>query len=179
MLTEKEVNAIFNWQPYRSDWTVDRNQVDDNIELYYGELIHELTTSPLFETYYSEDGGLGNYLEFLCYPAISAPYEGNAILVAISLCAPVGGYGQTTIVKSRKSLGWGGMFPAAKINEISDESLKEIEHAINAIFANHSVALLDKEFVCRPLSQEVATALRFENHNEGGLYLHGLFQKVD
>ena len=68
MLTEQEINKIFSWLPYRDSWTVDRNQIDDNIEGYYGSLIKELTNNDLFETYYSQDGGLSNYLDFICYP---------------------------------------------------------------------------------------------------------------
>jgi hypothetical protein len=88
MLTDQEINKIFSWQPYRDDWAIDRNQKNDNISSYYGNLINYLTKNSSFDTYYSEDGGLGNYLDFICYPKGYITYEGNAILVCISLCAP-------------------------------------------------------------------------------------------
>ena len=68
MLTEQEVNKIFSWSPYRNSWTVDRNQIDDNIESYYGDLIKELTKNNLFETYYYQDGGLSNFLNSFVIP---------------------------------------------------------------------------------------------------------------
>ncbi|MCF1716844.1 hypothetical protein L0U88_19535 [Flavihumibacter sp. RY-1] len=133
MLTEKEVNKIFSWLPYRDSWTVDRNQIDDNIKGYYGDLISKLTQNLLFDTYYSEDGGLGNYLEFMCYPKGRDTYQGNAIIVCISLCAPVAAYGQTTFSKTLNTVVWGGLFIADKIGDITDTSLKIIEKEINSL----------------------------------------------
>lgn len=179
MLTQHEVNAIFDWQPYRSDWPVDRNIIHDNIEQYYGELIRALTTDPSFETYYSEDGNMGNYLEFFCYPPVDGRYDGNAVIVTVSLCAPVGAYGQSSFFKDQKTIAWGGLFPPEKINEISDGSLKAIEHRIKELLNKHQVTLLDKDFVCQPLPDEIAEALRYENHNTGSQFLHGIFQKTD
>ena len=48
MLTEQEVNKIFSWLPYRDSWIVNRNQANDNIESYYGNLIKNLTKNNLF-----------------------------------------------------------------------------------------------------------------------------------
>lgn len=179
MLTEQEINRIFSWLPYREDWPVDRNQSNDNIETYYGELIRQITQNKLFDTYYSEDGGLGNYLEFFCYPIGHRTYEGNAVLVCVSLCAPVAAYGQTTMWKTSDSFGWGEMFSPDKVNVISDVGLFEIEKEIQNIFRNHKLTLVDKVFAGRPLPAEVAESLKYENHNEGNQYLHGLFQKTD
>lgn len=64
----------------------------------------------MFDTYYSEDGGLGNYLEFICYPKGHDTYEGNAVLVCVSLCAPIAAYGQTTLNKGANFIGRGGLF---------------------------------------------------------------------
>ena len=126
MLTEQEVHNIFSWRPYRDSWTVDRDE--DNINIYYGDLISSLTQNSLFETYYSEDGGLGNYLEFMCYPNGSETYEGNAIIVCISLCAPIAAYGQTTIIKwPDGAFGWGPLFSPDNLGDITDNSLKTIE----------------------------------------------------
>lgn len=109
-MSDQEVNRVFSWRPYRDDWTVDRNKRDDNIESYYGELIHNLTKNPSFDTYYSEGGGLGNYLEFFCYPEGHRTYTGNAILVCVSLCAPIAAYGQTTLNKQLDFIGFGSIF---------------------------------------------------------------------
>ena len=179
MLTEQEANKIFSWQPYRDDWTVDRNQVKDNINSYYGDLISNLTKNPLFDTYYSEDGGLGNYLEFICYPKGHISYKGNAILVCISLCAPIAAYGQTTFTKEVDFIGWGGLFSANQIGDITDITLRSIENEIKSILLRQNLSLLDKEFASKQLPDEVIEALKYENHNDGSQYLQGIFQKTD
>jgi hypothetical protein len=179
MLTDQEVYKIFSWQPYREDWIVDRNQTDDKINSYYGNLIKNLTQHTLFDTHYSEDGGTGNYLEFMCYPGGHREYHGNAILVCVSLCAPYAAYGQITIFKEQHSFGWGYMFSPDKAYKISDVVLKEIEDIIKQILQQNNCHLLNKEFLSRQLPGEVVEDLKHENHNEGTQYFHGLFQKID
>ena len=179
MLTDQEVNKIFSWLPYRDNWIVDRNQNDDNIIAFYGDLILKLTKNPLFDTYYSEDGGLGNYLEFLCYPKGQDTYQGSAIIVCISLCAPIAAYGQTTLSKTPDSTGWGGLFRADEIGNITDTTLINIEKEIKSILLDHNLIMLNKEFASKQLPDEVIEAIRHENHNNGDQYLQGIFQKTD
>ncbi|WP_460562575.1 hypothetical protein, partial [Ferruginibacter profundus] len=179
MLTDQEFHKIFSWQPYRSDWPIDRNLFDDSINLHYGELIKCLTQHKSFDTYYSEDGGLGNYLEFFCYPGGQKIYNGNAVIVCVSLCSPIAAYGQTSFSKGIDFVGWEGLFSPDKINIISDSSLTEIETEVKAILANHKLTLIDKGFASKPLPIELAKTLMNENHNEGSQYLHGIFQKTD
>lgn len=179
MLTEQEVSKIFSWQPYRDSWTVDRNQINDNINAYYGDLISKLTQNPFFDTYYSEDGGLGNYLEFMCYPKGHDTYQGNAITVCISLCAPIAAYGQTTFSKTHDTVGWGGLFSADKIGDITDTSLAAIKKEISFILLQHNISLLEKEFASKKLPDDVIEVLKGENHNDGIQYLQGIFQKTD
>jgi hypothetical protein len=179
MLTDQEVNKIFSWQPYRDDWIVSRNEKGDNMNYYYGDLITKLTNNLLFETFYSEDGSLGNYLEFISYPKGCKTYEGNAIIVCVSLCAPIAAYGQTTLNKGTDFSGWGGLFSSDNIGNITDTSLTSIESEIKSILFHQNLSLLDKEFASRQLPDEVAEALRNENHNGGNQYLQGIFQKTD
>jgi hypothetical protein len=179
ILTEQEIMKIFSWQPYREDWPADRNRSDDNIVGYYGEIIKSLTQNELFDTYYSEDGGLGNYLEFFCYPAGQNVYEGNSILVCVSLCAPIAAYGQTAFLKTNNSIRWGPLFAPEMTGVINDTKLLAIAKEIKSIFNCHNIDLVDKEFASRLLPIEVAKNLEGENHNEGNQYLHGLFQKTD
>ena len=179
MLTDQEINKIFSWQPYRDDWGIDSNLTDDNVISHYGDLINDMTRSSLFDTYYSEDGGLGNYLEFICYPKDSITYQGNAILVCVSLCAPIAAYGQTTFNKQIDSVGWGGLFSVDKIGVIGDIALRNIENEVKSILIRQNILLLDKEFAGRQLATEVIEVLQYENHNIGNQYLHGIFQKTD
>jgi hypothetical protein len=179
MLTDQEVTKIFSWQPYRDNWAVDRNQTYDNINSFYGDLIEKLTNNAMFDTYYSEDGGLGNYLEFICYPKGHNTYKGNAVLVCVSLCAPIAAYGETTLSKGVDFIGWGGLFRADDIGDITDTSLKSIESEIKSVLLQHNLSFLDKEFASRQLPDEVVEELKYENHNDGSQYLHGIFQKTD
>ncbi|HUC83240.1 MAG TPA: hypothetical protein VMR70_20180 [Flavisolibacter sp.] len=178
MLKEEEISRIFSWLPYREDWPAGRNQSMDSIKAYHSELTKQLTQNKLFDTYSSEDGGLGNYLEFLCYPIQHHAYEGNCVMVCVSLCAPVAAYGQTTIWKTKDSFGRGEMFNPEKVNLISDVGLYEIEKEIRNILASYRLHLLDKVVVSRLLPAEIE-GLKYENHNEGNQYLHGFFQKTD
>lgn len=179
MLTEQEVNKIFSWLPYRDSWVVDRNQVNDNIQSYYGNLINSLNENSLFDTYYTEDGGLGNYLEFICYPKGHDLYQGNAITVCVSLCAPIAAYGQTTLNKGVDFIGWGSLFSADKIGDIPDNSLRLIENEVKSVLLQNNLSLLDKEFASRQLPDELIEYMQNENHNDGNQYLHGIFQKTD
>ena len=179
MLTEQELNNIFSWRPYREDWVVDRNKKHDNINSHYGDLIINFTENTSFDTYYSEDGGLGNYLEFVCYPTVQNHYTGNAILVCVSLCSPYATYGQIAVYKDNNSFGLGQLFSPDKAYEISDLKLKVIESIIKNILSDNKLCMLDNEFLSRQLPTEVADNLKFENHNEGTQYLQGIFQKTD
>ncbi|MBL7722782.1 MAG: hypothetical protein JNK27_01480 [Chitinophagaceae bacterium] len=178
MLTDQELLKVFAWLPYRENWPIDRNQKEDNIENYYGSLIKCLTQSKIFDTYFSEDGGLGNYLEFICYPFGQHAYDGNAILVCISLCSPIAAYGQTTLHKTNNSIGWSFISPET-IGSIGDPRLKSIEKEIIKTIEDNNLKLIDKVFAARQLPSEVIERLKNENHNAGTQYLHGLFQKTD
>jgi hypothetical protein len=179
MLTKNELSAIFSWQPYRKDWAVDRNHINDNIQAFYGRLIKQLRYNPFFETYYSEDGGLGNYLEFICYPKGNDSYRGNAVLLCISLCAPVAAYGQTTVSKEVDSISWSGLFAAEHTGLVTDPALTAIEREIQSLLHQHDLSLIDQMFASESLPVELAEEMQKENHNSGSQYLHGLFQKTD
>ena len=155
------------------------DKIDDNIQSYYGELIHNLSNNPSFDTYFAEDGGLGNYLEFFCYPKGHTTYTGYAILVCISLCAPIAAYGQTTLNKQVDSIGWGSLFSPDEMYTITDVSLTSIENEIKSILLRQNLSLLDKDFASRLLPEEVVESLKNENHNDGNQFLHGIFQKTD
>jgi hypothetical protein len=146
--------------------------------VYYGTLINGLTQNELFDSYYSEDGGLGNYLEFICYPKGHVEYEGDAILVCVSLCSPIAAYGQIGFYKTPTECGWGSISPDL-LGLISDNKLTGIEREIIDILKRHKLKLIEQEFASRLLPDTIADSLKYENHNEGNQYFHGLFQKTD
>lgn len=147
MLTDEELDKIFSWQPYRDEWKVDRNMKENNILSEYGYLINSMTKNPLFNTYFTQDGGLGNYLEFICYPKGGIKYRGNAIIVCVSLCAPISAYGQTTLNTQSDSISVGGLFSPDKTCEIADITLIDIETEIKKIIDRQNLSLLNREFV--------------------------------
>jgi hypothetical protein len=172
MLTEQELNKIFSWLPYRETWTVDRRETN----IYYHDLIDDLKNNQHFQTYYSQDGGVTNYLEFLCYPIQNNDKEVKAVMVCISLSAPIAIYGQTTIYIDLHSIGH-NFLELEYVGVVDDKELKPVEEEIKSILNKHGLSLIDKEFASKELPKEVAENL--ENLNEGAKYLHGLFQWTD
>ena len=179
MLTHKELQKVYSWQPYREDWAVDRNKKEDNIEHFYGNLIKSKLLNDVFDSFYSEDGNLGNYLEFFCYPKVQSLYSGNSIQICISLCSPVVAYGQSTVHKTKDSFGLGHMFSAESIGKITDSSLTVMEIELKRLIANYDLVMLTCELAARRLPQEVADEVQEENHNTGNQVLQGIFQKID
>ena len=143
MLTEHEINKVFLWLPYRETWTVDKTKRN------YNDLIQDFTDNEHFETFYSQDGGMTNYLEFFCYPVLHNGGKMNAVIVCVSLYAPTACYGQTTI------------------------------HYINSRSVEHEFLKIENVgiIVDKQLLSDVAENM--ENLNEGNKYLHGLFQWTD
>jgi hypothetical protein len=178
MLTEEELQKIFSWQPYREQWPVDRNKVDDNIDRYFGGLVERMTANTIFECYQEEDGNMGNYIGFICYPYGNKEYDGNAISVCISLCAPIAAYGQIHIRRGADYFGW-GFIKAETAGMISDPQLTAIEKEIIHLLTTSHLNIMDAAFASLPLPEAVAADLKGENHNEGNQYIHGIFQKTD
>ena len=90
--------------------------------------------------------------------------EGNAILVCISLCAPIAAYGQITLNKRVNYIACGGLFRAEEIGDIPDNSLASIVNEIKSILSQQNLSLLDKKFASKQLPDEIVEALRNENH---------------
>jgi hypothetical protein len=179
MLTESEFDRVLKWQPYREDWPVDRNKSDDNIESYYGELIRAFLRNDLFDCYFSQNGEMGNYLEFYCYPKGSKTYEGPAIIVCVSLCCPIACYGPSKLWLKEKSTGLGGLFDVEDMYKITDIRLVPIEKEILSILNKNNLMLLEKEFAARKLPPAFLLNNHYENLNEGILNLQGMFQLID
>jgi len=100
-------------------------------------------------------------------------------MVCVSLCCPFAAYGQTTLTIEEDFIGWRGMFMPETANIVADAGLKQVEDTINAILLENKVRLLDSAFLSKSLPGDIAENLKFENHNEGSQYLHGIFQIND
>jgi hypothetical protein len=176
MLTEQELNKIFSWLPYRSDWPVDRTREEDDIEKYFESLLSSFRNSENFNVYEPQDGGKSNYLEFICYP-MEELYNGNAIAVYISLCAPVACYGQTQFFRNEKYSGH-NFLKAEMVGVVKDDHLKNMEDEIVDILNQNQFNLISHEFANRPLPPVVVDKMK-NNLNFGDKYLNGLFQWMD
>jgi len=177
ILTKEELNKISMWLPYRPDWPIVDRDIGDT-ESYYGNMITSLTINALFDTYYSQDGGMTNYLEFICYPKGNEDYDGNAIMVCVSCCAPIAAYGQTTFFKKVNSCGY-NFIDSSMIGVVDDAQLKTIENEILKILSAADLTLIDKEFASKLLPEEIADNIKLENLNQGNQYLHCIFQYND
>jgi hypothetical protein len=177
MLTDQELNRIFSWLPYRSDWPANGNQIEGNIENYFGPLLSTFRNNEIFKAYEPQDGGTSNFLEFICYPKEDL-YNGNAIAVYISFCAPIACYGQTQFFTNEKYSGHNFLKPEM-VGVVTDENLKTIEEEITAIINDNQLTLINQEFANRILPQEIVDKMKNNNLNFGDKYLHGLFQWMD
>jgi hypothetical protein len=173
MLTERELNKIFSWLPYRDTWTVDKTKP----ERCYGDLVSDFTNNEYFETLYSQDGGMTNYLEFICYPIQHNGGKMNAVIVCVSLCAPIACYGQTSIYYTdSRSIGH-DFLEVYNVSVVVDKKLMPIEKEIKKLLHKYKLSIIDKDFAGKELPSEVVENM--ENLNEGTKYLHGLFQWAD
>lgn len=177
MLTDQELNKIFSWLPYRSDWPVNKTRDADNVEVYFGDLISSFRNNENFNVYEPQDGGNSNFLEFICFPKEEL-YNGNAIAVYISLCAPLACYGQTQFFRNEKFSGH-NFLKADMVGVVADDQLKDIEDEIIDILNQNELKLISQEFANRPLPQDVVDKMKNNNLNFGDRYLNGLFQWMD
>jgi hypothetical protein len=106
-LTFEEIERIGKWKPYRSVWRVDRNLPfdEDGQEKKYGRLVDSVNTNDKFESIQDLDGGMSNFIEFICFPKNSYGLHLEAIDVFINLCAPIATYGQVRFFSQKDSYG--------------------------------------------------------------------------
>ena len=177
MLSEIEYDKIFSWLPYQDTWPIDRNNVDDNINNHYGSLISELVDNSIFSTEQTQDGGMSNYLEFICYPKGFEFYSGPAIMLCISLCAPVASYGEVEFTKAHNYSGLSGFIDPESVGIVTLPMLIPVQRNIVEILKKHEIGVIDSQLACKPLTG--AKIASMENLNFGTQYLHGLFQWMD
>jgi hypothetical protein len=175
ILTDAELNKIINWLPYRNDWPIDRNQIENGIQVYYGELITQFKQNSLFNLYVLHDSGMSNYLEYECYPNGDREYSGPAISVLISLCAPIAAFGQINCVITEKSASFGDIIPE-EAGVITAPELFPIKSEIIKILTSKSIGILEKKFLSQTLPKELSDQIFFPL---GDQYLHGIFQMED
>ena len=179
ILTTEELLKIISWQPYRKDWPVDRNIKEDRIEEYFEDLTVFLETNTSFECKVTQDGGLTNYLEFICYPLNKGFGKMEAIMLCVSLCAPIAAYGRVDIYKQEKSFGW-DFINAEDVGIIETEELRTIEQLFVPILKKKGIQILDAKEASQKISPEI-----YNNENqsislhEGDQLIHAIFQFMD
>ena len=177
MFSEIEYDNIFNWLPYRDTWPIDRNRVDDNIDIHYGSLISEITHNSIFSTGQTQDGGMSNYLEFICYPKGFEFDSGPAIMLCISLCAPIAAYGEVKFTKNHNYFGLSGFIEPESVGVVTQDMLIPVRANIVEILKKHEIGVIEAQVACKPLPGAIIASM--ENLNFGRQYLHGLFQWMD
>lgn len=180
MFTKVELEKIFSWQPYRSDWKYNiHDYIYPNVKVLFNDITNDIQNNDLFSSFISFDGscGITNYLEWFCYPSKNSIYDGNAIQVRVSLCAPLVVYGQTTFRLMNDSTGWNDI-EVKNISEVFDFRLIRIQKELLKIFVKHELLILTKEFASIELPSEIAASVKQSNHGSEN-YFHGLFQYID
>ena len=176
-LTLDEIEKIGKWKPYRPDWPVDINLPfgEDGQQERYGRLIHSFTKNEKFASIQYQDGGMSNFIEFICFKHGAHGLNLEAIDVSINLCAPVATYGQVSFFRQKDNHGL--THPEAKdLEQIKSDDLKDIEKEIRRILADNEVSILLTQF----LDQNLLPGLVIEeNLLEGQKMFNYLFQWTD
>jgi len=171
-LTFDEIERIGRWKPYRPDWPVDGRQGQKE---RYGQLISSFNTGDKFDSIQEQNGGLSNFIEFICFQKNSYGQNLEAIVVFISLCAPIAAYGQIHFFRQKESHGLSHP-EVGTFGQITSESLHDIETEIKRILAANEVTVLPTPF----LDQDLLPGLVIEeNLLEGQKLFHYLFQWTD
>ncbi|MHA4847067.1 hypothetical protein ACX0G7_23070 [Flavitalea antarctica] len=174
MLSETELQNVFNWKPYREDWPLNTLN-DQTILSHFGPLIKDMIYEPAFECTQTQAGDLTNYLEFLCYPSTIKDNgtDQSGILVFVSLCAPVAAYSEVLFKKDKKSFAYAFPDPA-QVSVVRHPALKSIEKAIKSILTKFELGIVSNQYATQDLPPQLADKL--ESLNFGKKILHGLFQ---
>ncbi|MFM7855501.1 MAG: hypothetical protein ACKO96_27145, partial [Flammeovirgaceae bacterium] len=161
-LTLDEIKKIGEWKPYRQVWDFNHifsTEDETEIEQHYKKISYAFTDNIHFDCIESQDGGLTNYLEYLCYKPKSSGLEIESIVVYINLNAPIATYGQARMFIQGKDFGL--THPRVNdLGQIKNDSLKEIETEIKSILTRHGIINLDKEF----LEKELADGLKIKEN---------------
>ncbi|HTE25088.1 hypothetical protein [Flavitalea sp.] len=174
MLSETELENVFAWRPYRTDWPLNILN-DQTILSHFGPLIKDMINNKVFECTQTQAGDLTNYLEFLCYPSTvnDNGSDQSGILVCISLCAPVVAYCETVFKKDKKSFAYAFPDPA-HVSIVGHPNLKPIEKELKSILKKYDLQIISNEYATQVLPARMADKL--DSLNFGNKMLHGIFQ---
>ena len=174
MLSENELENVFSWRPYRTDWPLNILN-EQTILTHFGPLIKDVINNKVFECTQTQTGDLTNYLEFLCYPSTVKDNgtEQTGLLVCISLCAPVAAYCETVFKKDKKSFAYAFPDPA-QVSIIEHPGLKPIEKELKSIFKKYDLLIISSDYATKQLPGSMADKL--DSLNFGNKVLHGIFQ---
>ncbi len=173
-LTLDEIEKIGKWKPYRPDWPVDRNLPFDEggQQERYGRLIDSFTKNEKFDSIQYQDGGMSNFIEFICFKQGAHGLNLEGIDVFINLCAPVATYGQVSFFRQKDSHGL-THHEAKDLGQVNSDNLKDIEKEIRRILADNEVNILPNQF----LDQDLLPGLVIEeNLLEGQKMFNYLFR---
>jgi hypothetical protein len=176
-LSDDELKKIISWQPYRQDWPVDRNS--NEIEEYFGDLKEYFEKNASFECVLMEDGGVSNYLEFIFYPLNKGFGKIDAIMLCVSLCAPIAAYSQVDIYKEEKSFGY-GFIKAEIVGVIESDELRIIEQLFLPQLKKKGIQILNAQEASQEISSDIYSNENYSiSLSEGNQLIHALFQWMD
>ena len=177
ILTKEQIENIGNWEPFDIDWSISRNLSSeyDNINERYGEILKHLLDNTLFSCTQTQDGGLSNYLEFVCCKKGAKGNNLPAMILLLNLCAPIATYGESNISNIHGGIGLN--YPSAdKLGYVNTQELYLIEEEIQNILRTNHIMILD----CNDLDKDIPYGLTIkENLIEGNRLFNYLFQWID
>jgi len=178
VLTFNEIKRIGEWKPYRDVWdfgkelsTHDKGEV----ESHYKKITDSFLHNSKFDCIQNQDGGMSNYISFLCYHHQSHGLHIDNVIVFISLFAPIATYGQGSMHILEKSQGWTDP-SVSELGIIRNDSLKEIEKEVQKVLLTNGIEILEGD----SLNLELSSGLMIkENLNPGDKMFNYLFQWID
>jgi hypothetical protein len=178
VLTFNEIKRIGEWKPYRDVWDFGKElstQDEEEVERHYEKVTDCFLQDSKFECIQNQDGGMSNYLSFLCYPRQSHGLHIDNVIVFISLFAPIATYGQGSMHILEKSHGWTDP-SVSELGMIRNDSLKEIEKEVQKILLTNGIEILGSESLNRELTSGLTIT---ENLHLGDKMFNYLFQWID
>jgi hypothetical protein len=170
-LTFEEIERIGQWKPYRSDWPFDLEVVEEK----YGRFIDTISGSDHFDCKQTQDGGNSNFIEFALTPTIEHGPKKAAILLLISLCAPICVIGEIEFISEAKFFGFNR--PALEdLNKINNPKLLMVAKEVSSILKENGILILESEFINQ---NPPSTLMLPENIIRGEKLFNWLFQLTD
>lgn len=168
-----ELLNIVEWKPFRSDWPIRLQESEDQIEAHYGNLIRAFTDHEAFDVVITQDGSMSNFIEIVCFIPNQEPGQHPALLVCISLCAPVAAFVEMEVMMTQDTMSLDELDFNA-IGQVKSALLIPVQKAVLHILKDNQVDLLDPDYAAQLLPPDLLDKVNAP-HDDNRIF-HGIFQ---